>query len=448
MNPPISRRNFFTLAGGAALMVPIARRLAAQDASIAPSAPAPADQGITGSFAPESGNPSYRSAVTPNGAPLPWKVVDGVKVFHLVAEPVNHEFAPGLVAECWGYNGRVHGPTIEAQEGDRVRIYVSNRLPEATTVHWHGMLVPNGMDGVGGLNQKTIGSGETFKYEFVLSKPGTYMYHPHHDEGTQMQLGMMGMFVVHPRRSVKPAPDRDYVIQLSEWRIDVGARRPDPNEMTDFNIFTMNGRSFPGTQPIVAQRGERVRIRIGNLSPMSHHSIHLHGYHFHVVATDGGEIPEAGRWPETTVLVPTGSTRTIEFVADAPGDWAMHCHMLHHGMNQMGHTFGNLIGVNAKGLGKEIGSLVPGYMAMGSAGMGDMGQMGMMMGVPANSIPMVGAEGPNGYITMGGMFTILKVREALEGQGDPGWYRPPSGTQAEAASGDELKRDGIATTLN
>ena len=98
----------------------------------------------------------YRPVVTPNGATLPFRIVDGVKVFHLVAEAVEHEFAPGLVAHCWGYNGRVHGPTIEAVEGDRVRIYVTNRLPAPTTVHWHGVLLPNGMDGVGGLTQRAI----------------------------------------------------------------------------------------------------------------------------------------------------------------------------------------------------------------------------------------------------------------------------------------------------
>lgn len=439
---PISRRNFLSAAGGAALLVPVAR-LIAQDERPS-SVPGPIDTGIPGKASPVAGQSGYKPVITPNSAPLPWKLREGVKVFHLVAEPVRHEFQPGLTAECWGYNGRVHGPTIEAVEGDRVRIYVTNRLPEPTTVHWHGMLLPNGMDGVGGLTQKAIAPGETFKYEFVLVAPGTYMYHPHHDEQVQMQLGMMGLFVVHPKRPAGAPVDRDYAILLSEWKIEVGARRPDPNEMTDFNVFTMNGRSFPGTQPLIAQVGERVRIRIGNLSSMSHHSIHLHGYHFKVVATDGGEIADTAQWPQTTVLVPTGSTRTIEFVAGAPGDWIMHCHMLHHAMTQMGHTFGNLIGIDTKGLGKEFGALVPGYMTMGSDGMGDMGQMAAMMGVPSNSVPMMGALGPHGYIAMGGMFTILKVREKLVGDNDPGWYTQPAGTQAEAASGEELRRDGIS----
>lgn len=402
--------------------------------------------GRTEAFAP--GGIRYKPVITPNARTLPWKVVDGAKVFHLVAEPVTHEFIPALadhgslVAECWGYNGRVHGPTIEAVEGDLVRIYVTNRLPAPTTVHWHGFILPSGMDGVGGLNQKAIQPGETFKYEFPLVQHGTFMYHSHHDEMTQMQLGMMGLFIVHPKEPEANPPDRDYAIMLSEWEIEVGAMRPDPNEMTDFNIFTMNGRAFPGTQSLVAKTGERVRIRIGNLSSMSHHAIHLHGHYFLVTETDGGRIPEAGRWPETTVIVPTGSTRTIEVGPVYAGDWAMHCHMLHHVMNQMGHDFGNLIGMDEAELDKRIRKLIPGYMVMGTTGMGDMGDMGMK--VPPNSLPMIGGPGQYDYITMGGMFTILKVRDTLPEDGsDPGWFPDPPGKVAVLATDDELRRDGI-----
>jgi len=448
MPSPLSRRNFVALAGGAALLTPLARLIASDPAGSGPRAAAnetATDRGATVAFEPPSGDLGYRPVITPNGTALPWKLVGGVKVFHLIAEPVQHEFAPGLVAECWGYNGRVHGPTIEAREGDRVRIYVTNRLPEPTTVHWHGVLVPSGMDGVGGVNQRPIAPGETFKYEFTLRAPGTFMYHPHHDEMTQMQLGLMGLFIIHPRHPAGPPPDRDYAFLLNEWKIEVGARRPDPNEMTDFNVFTFNGRAFPGTQAMVAQVGERVRVRIGNLSTMSHHAIHLHGYHFKIVATDGGDIAPSAQWPETTAFVPTGSTRTFELVADEPGDWVMHCHMLHHVMNQMGHTFGNLIGVDTAGLNGEMRPLVPGYMAMGESGMGDMGEMGMR--VPPNSLPMVGGPGPFGYITMGGMFTLLKVRERLEGGGDPGWYQGPAATQADLAPPEELARDGIEVAV-
>jgi FtsP/CotA-like multicopper oxidase with cupredoxin domain len=454
MNPiPLNRRGFFARAGafasGAALVagsaLPVARLRAAETAATGtppPAEPPPVSTGTTQVFAPRGIALPYKPVVTLNNATLPWKWVDGVKVFHLVAEPVVHEFAPGLVSNCWGYNSRVHGPTIEAVEGDRIRIYVTNRLPTPTSVHWHGLLLPSGMDGVAGVSQRPIEPGETFKYEFTLKQHGTYMYHSHHDEMVQMQLGMIGLFIVHPKKTVGPPPDRDYALLLSEWKIEVGARRPDPLEMTDFNVFTLNGRAFPGTSPILAKTGERVRLRIGNLSTMSHHAIHLHGYYFTVTETDGGVIPEAGRWPETTVHMPTGSTRTVEFVADAQGDWVMHCHMLHHAMTQMGHGFGNLIGINTEGLNKKIKKLVPGYMVMGSEGMADMPEMGMA--VPKNSLPMAGAPGPHGYIGMGGMFTILKVRDELPADGsDPGWYQAPSGTQADVALDADLKRDGI-----
>jgi len=389
----------------------------------------------------------YKPVVTPNGATLPWKVVDGVKIYHLIAEEVDHEFAPGLRARCWGYNGRVHGPTIEAVEGDRVRVYVTNKLAAPTTVHWHGIFLPNGMDGVGGLNQRTIAPGETFRYEWTFKQSGTFMYHSHHDEMTQMAMGMMGMIVVHPRRP--PAGyrvDRDFVIMLSEWKIVPGAKRPDPNEMTDFNVLTMNAKAFPGTAPLVCRKGDRVRIRFGNLSAMDHHPIHLHGYYFKVVATDGGALPVSAQWPETTVLVAVGTTRDVEFVADEPGDWAMHCHMTHHVMNQMGHDLPNMIGVDTSKVAGRAGQLVPGYMPMGQHGMGDMGQMAEMgMPVPKNSIPMVGARGPFDYITMGGMFTIVKVRDEDIGDEnkDPGWYKYPPGTVADRARKEDMDRDGI-----
>jgi manganese oxidase len=388
----------------------------------------------------------YTPVITPNGTTLPWKIVDGVKVYHLVAEEVEHEFAPGLRAHCWGFNGRVHGPTIEAVEGDRVRIYVTNRLPSASSVHWHGMLLPNGMDGVAGLTQKSIQPGGTFRYEFTIHQHGTHMYHSHHDEMTQMALGTMGMFIIHPRKPKEERPDRDFAFMLSEWRIDVGTARPNPNEMLNFNIFTFNARVFPATEPMVARRGDRVRIRIGNVAAMNHHPIHLHGYQFRVTETDGGQVPESAQQVETTVLVAIGQSRTFDFVADEPGDWAMHCHMTHHVMNQMGDLFPNMIGVDAGDLDAKVQRLLPGYMTTGSDGMAEHG-MHIESGhvkAPANSIPMRGGKGPFDYITMGGLLTVLKVRGNLEGYDhDPGWYHHPEGTVASVASREELRRDGI-----
>ncbi len=447
----ITRRKFFSgaavLAGGA--LLPAVRNAAGENKEVPGAEHArPGTALETGkshvdqtSFPPGQPGKDYIPVVTPNNVALPWKVVDGVKVFHLIAEEVDHEFAPGLKAKCWGYNGRTSGPTIEAVEGDRVRIYVTNKLPEATSVHWHGVLVPNGMDGVSGLTQRQIEPGETYKYEFTLRQHGTHMYHPHFDEMTQMALGMMGMFIIHPRQPPEPRIDRDFAIILSEWRIDPGTMRPNPNEMTEFNIFTMNSKAFPGTAPLVVKLGELVRIRLGNLSAMDHHPIHLHGYQFRVTGTDGGPIDKSAQQAETTVLVQVGSTRDIEFVADEPGDWIFHCHMTHHAMNQMGHNFPNMIGVKPGNMDEKMRGLLPNYMTMGQTGMGDMAEMGMK--VPRNSIPMVGAPGPFSYIDMGSMFTILKVREGITNYDDPGWYQHPNGTVATVASADELQRDGI-----
>lgn len=379
--------------------------------------------------------------VTPNGSTLPLRTVDGVRVGHLIAEPVEHEFAPGLSAKCWGYNGSTPGPTIECVEGDRLRIYVSNRLPEPTSVHWHGLILPNGMDGVSGLNQKPIPPGETYIYEFTARDPATYMYHSHYDEMTQIALGMTGMLIIHPRTPRGPRVDRDFVLMTHEWRIDVGAKRPNPNAMNDFNVLTFNSKAYPGTAPLVVGRGERIRIRLGNLSPMDHHPIHLHGLNFKVTATDGGYVPVSAQSPDTTVLVPVGSTRVIEFVPEELGDWAMHCHMTHHVMTQMGHGTPPLIGADTSKLDRRMRRLVPGYMTMGTEGMGGMGEMSMP--VPENSLPMRGAQGPFSYIDMGGMFTVLKVREDPDAADPNGWFVHPKGTVAHRADPAQMTRDGV-----
>jgi len=302
--------------------------------------------------------------------------------------------------------------------------------------------VPNGMDGVAGLTQPPIGPGKTFRYDFVFDRAGTFMYHPHADEMTQIALGMMGMIVVHPRSTASTRAVRDYALFAHEWMVPIGTRRADPLAMNDFNVLTFNGKSFPATAPLIAQVGDLVRIRLANLGPMDHHPIHLHGHAFEVVATDGGPVPPSARIPETTVLVPVGTTRTIELVARAPGDWPLHCHMTHHAMNQMGHGAANLVGADTRGLDPKLGRVVPGYMTMGQAGMSEMAHMQMEQ--PANSISMVGGKGPHGVIDMGGMFTLLKIRDRLTGDADPGWYTAPGSTVAAEATDDELRRDGIA----
>jgi hypothetical protein len=202
--------------------------------------------------------------------------------------------------------------------------------------------------------------------------------------------------------------------------------------MTDFNLWTFNSRVFPGIDHLVVRKGDRVRVRIGNLT-MTNHPIHIHGHNFTVGCTDGGWVPKSARWPETSVDMPVGALRAIEFVADNPGDWALHCHKVHHTMNQMGHDLPIMTGVDQTGVDQKVNDLVPGYMPMGATGMGDMADMGKVR----NSLLMGSHEGraagPFGSIFMGGMFTILKIRENLGSYDeDPGWYDHPAGTVASA----------------
>jgi FtsP/CotA-like multicopper oxidase with cupredoxin domain len=381
-------------------------------------------------LAPTTGRP-YRPVVTLNGWTAPWRMKDGVKEFHLVAEPVVREIAPGMQATLWGYNGQSPGPTIEVVEGDRVRVFVTNKLPEHTTIHWHGQRLPNGMDGVGGLTQPQIPVGKTFVYEFVARRPGTFMYHPHADEMTQMAMGMMGFWVTHPKT---PHPlisevDRDFCFLLNAYDIEPGASTPKVNTMLDFNLWTWNSRAFPGIDSLNVRLGDRVRLRVGNLT-MTNHPIHLHGHEFEVTGSDGGPWPLAARCPEVTADVAVGQMRQLEFVADEEGDWALHCHKSHHTMNAMGHAVPTLIGVDHVGLVRKIQKLIPDYMVMGERGMADMGEMEMPL--PDNTLPMMTGTGPFGALEMGGMFTTLKVRrdQAPGDYRDPGWFTQPPGTRA------------------
>jgi FtsP/CotA-like multicopper oxidase with cupredoxin domain len=421
----MNRRHLIQLFGAGAL-ASATTRAAAEDPALDPVS------GLHPQAMDEGRKRGYTPVTTPNGRSLPFVIKGGVKEFHLVAEEVEHEFAPGCRARCWGYNGTTPGPTIEAVEGERVRILVTNKLPEPTSIHWHGILLPNGMDGVAGLTQAAIQPGETWAYEFTLRQAGSHMYHPHADEMVQMALGMMGFFIIHPRDSSGengPPVDRDYAILLHNWALHPGTYRPDPSVMQDFDLWTFNSKVYPAAAPLLAQTGERVRIRLGNLS-MWNHPMHLHGHRFWVTGSDGDRWPRSSWRPEVTHIVGVGQMRDLEFIADNPGDWAFHCHMSHHTMNAMGHGIPNPLGVDLSGVQEKIGAMLPGYMAMGGSGMDGMSEMTGMMPGPANTLPMSGGHGPFGSIGMGGMFTVLKVRDRLQGHADPGWYRHPKGTVA------------------
>ncbi|MBL8670762.1 MAG: copper oxidase [Alphaproteobacteria bacterium] len=432
----VTRREFLTTATAGALLG--AGMVSRAGAATLPEAPVQSSAKTQPLLMPVDGRP-YNPVVTLNGGSLPWRMRDGWKEFHLVAEPVTREVATGMKAHLWGYNGQSPGPTIECVEGDRVRIFVTNKLPEHTSVHWHGILLPCGMDGVGGLTQPQIPVGKTFVYEFEMRKSGTFMYHPHADEMVQMAMGMMGFLVVHPADQRQNRVDRDFVFLVNAYDIKPGARTPTVATMTDFNLWTWNSRAFPGIDHLVVRRGDRVRIRMGNLT-MTNHPIHLHGYDFVVSGTDGGWVPRAAQWPEVTVDIPVGAMRCIEFVANEPGDWAFHCHKSHHTMNPMGHDVPTMIGVDHRGVAKRLVELMPDYMVMGERGMSDMQEMEMP--IPENTLPMMTGQGPFGPLEMGGMFTVVKVRDGIAPGDftDPGWYSHPPGTVAYEWTGSLASR--------
>jgi FtsP/CotA-like multicopper oxidase with cupredoxin domain len=276
---------------------------------------------------------------TPDVPDIPWRLEDGVKVFEIAAEHVRTEFLPGRAVDAWGFNSSVPGPTIQVNEGDRVRLIVENRLPEPFSMHWHGLEVPNDMDGSPGLTQDPIASGGTFVYEFTLHQNGTFFYHSH--MAMQEMMGMIGLFVIHPRRAHTPLVDRDYAIVMQEWAILPNNTIPNTLAM-EFNWLTFNGKAGPATTPLLCKVGERVRIRLVNLG-MDHHPIHLHGHQFAVTGSEGGRIRTTADEPANTVLVGVAQARDIEFVATNQGDWHLHCHLPHHMMNQMASMVGPLM---------------------------------------------------------------------------------------------------------
>ncbi len=222
--------------------------------------------------------------VTLNGWTLPWRLNNGVKEFHLVAEPVVREMAPGFKAHLWGYNGQSPGPTIEVVEGDRVRIFVTNKLPEHTSVHWHGQRLPNGMDGVSGLTQPAIPPGKTFVYEFVARRPGTFMYHPHADEMTQMAMGDDGL-LGHASEGPASADRRGatatscFLLSTPTTSIPAATRRKHHDDDSTSTCGPGTAAIFPGIDSLNVRQGDKVRIRVGNLT-MTNHPMHLHGHEF------------------------------------------------------------------------------------------------------------------------------------------------------------------------
>jgi FtsP/CotA-like multicopper oxidase with cupredoxin domain len=299
---------------------------------------------------------------TPDVPKLKWEMKDGAKEFHLHVQHLKREFLPDMWFDVWGFNGSMPGPTIEVVEGDKVRIIVHNELPEPTTMHWHGIEVPIAMDGVPGLTQDPIMPGKTFTYEFTLRQNGTFFYHVH--GAMQEGMGLVGLFVIHPKEAWSPTVDRDFGLVLQEWAILPAATIPNTSSM-EFNFFTVNGRSAPYMTPMVVRLGDRVRIRIVNFSVIDHHPMHLHGLTFWITGTEAGRIPETAWIPSNNVLVAVAQARDIEFVANNPGDWVMHCHMFHHMMNHMTSMVGPM---NSHMKGPGAGGDMPRGMGMPNGG--------------------------------------------------------------------------------
>lgn len=261
---------------------------------------------------------------------LKFTLENGVKVFNLTAEPIRWSILKDTTVTAWTYNGMVPGPLIRVTDGDKVKILVKNNLPEATTIHWHGVLVPNNMDGIPDETQKPIAPGETFTYEFTARPAGTFWYHSHFNTDKQISVGLSGAFIIEPPGGLTSKPDIDKVLMLNEWRVIGGQTYAAmPATGMDGNFFTINGKAFPETETIEAKVGQKVRLRFIGSGQMIH-PMHLHGFPFKVVATDGNDVPGSAQWTKDVISVAPGERYDIEFTPDRPGKWMLHCHIPHH----------------------------------------------------------------------------------------------------------------------
>lgn len=270
---------------------------------------------------------------TEGGQPLAYREENGVKIFELTAKAVLWPIMDGVTVTAYTYNGTVPGPMIRVTEGDQVRVIVKNELPVPTTIHWHGVEVPNAMDGIPGVTQDPILPGETFVYEFTAKPAGTFMYHSHYEGDIQVGAGLYAPFIIVPKDADANPPAVDKVLMISEWRVVNGVTYAAmPMGGMEPNYFTINGKSFPATEKITVKKGERVRLRLIAIGQFVH-PMHLHGFPFEIVATDGHPLPEGARLIKDTVSVAPGERYDIEFIASETGQWMLHCHILHHTTN-------------------------------------------------------------------------------------------------------------------
>jgi manganese oxidase len=351
-----NRRNFIQRALGVGAGLFAARGLSAQEMQM-PGGHSPSNRHSRPVLA------SNVPVTTTDVGDLPYTMDGATKVFHLIAEPVKQEVIPGKTLDLWGFNGSAPGPTIQVNEGDHVRVVFDNHLPEPSSIHWHGFEDRIQYDGQPGISQPPVKPGGRFVYEFDIHQQGTYFYHSH--MAMQEMAGMLGGFIMHPKEPYQPHCDKDFLLHLQEYAVLPNNTVPNTMNM-EYNWLLLNGKAGPANTPLIVRLGDRVRVRFVNLG-MDHHPMHMHGHTFHVTSTEGGRIPEVAWWPGNTVLVGVAQARGIEFVANNPGDWMIHCHLPHHMMNQMSSSVGRMTRTGAgmpAGVGMESGM----GMLNGSAG--------------------------------------------------------------------------------
>jgi len=279
---------------------------------------------------------------TPDIPALEYSFRNGIKFFELIAEPVSQEILPGVFIKGWGYNGSIPGPTIQVYPDDYISIRVINHLPESTSIHWHGLDVPNVMDGVPDVEASPrIEPGHYYDYHFrITNPPGTHMYHSHVNVAKQDMLGLLGGFVILDPK--ERHINKDYLMLMQEWSLDglEKGEKVEPGQYDlkpfamDFNMFTINGKCFPSTSPMPIKYGDIVRLRLGAIQ-INHHPMHIHGHQFLVEKADGNPISDHNRLLKNTILVAAGETWDVLFKAYNPGVWPFHCHISHHISNNL-----------------------------------------------------------------------------------------------------------------
>ena len=272
----------------------------------------------------------------------PSRIEDGVKIYELTVSLIRWEILPGVAVDAYAYNGQVPGPRLNFTQGDRIRIDVTNKLDETTTVHWHGLDVPNEMDGPAGITQDPIQPGATYSYEYTVKQWGTFFYHSHDHADRQQALGLYGALIIDPADpSQQPAADHDYTIQLQEWLNREGLTYPAmPMEGGMPNYFTINGKAYPATETIDMKIGETLKVRFIGSNTVGIHPMHIHGGPFTVVARDGEALAEDQQFKADTINIGPGQRYDVIWEALEPGKWLIHCHINHHTTNNNVETDG------------------------------------------------------------------------------------------------------------